>query len=118
MKNLHKDDKALWQFIEATARRYADIFGLRLKRILPLPRREWNSCFGFCYEDGVIQLGTRHRGNLDEAHVILDTLAHELAHLAHMKHDHYWLALFSKIVYAMAQDGVLDRLAELCDNRR
>lgn len=104
---MKKSDCARWRLVEKTTRRYARVFGLRLKKV-QFFRAGYYS--GLCYYDGRIKIAIRDpKGKLRKSYEVFDTVAHELAHLAHFNHRTEWMLLFSRILTRMATDGVLDK---------
>lgn len=99
-------DKKRWKLVKKTTEHYADVFGLRLKKVV-LFRAGYYS--GLCYYDGSIKISLRDpKGELRKPHEVFDTVAHELAHLAHFNHRTEWMLLFSRILARMAEEKVLD----------
>jgi len=50
-----------------------------------------------------------------EPYLVLQTLAHELAHLAHHNHGPEWFRLFTRMANQMLDDGLLDKLTAACE---
>jgi len=100
-------DAKRWKRVKKTTERYARVFGLRLKKV-KLFRAGYYS--GLCHSDGTIKVSIRYRnGDLRKSYEVFDTIAHELAHLAHFNHREEWIRLFSKILTRMADDKVFDK---------
>lgn len=115
-KNLHPDDKALWALVKKIARRHAVLHGLELKKVKPMHRRYAKKFYGYCTDRGVVAIGLRsERKKRYCAYRILETLAHELAHLRHWDHSQKWFALYGKILDSIGRDGIFyQRLDRLC----
>jgi hypothetical protein len=77
--------QALWPHLQKLARLACDEFGLRLRVLKPFkPEEEEKDCFGRCYEDHTVKMRVTMIGRpsrMLSRSVIVDTLAHELAHL-------------------------------------
>lgn len=116
-------DLPLWHAVELAAWRYACLHHLPLRAAEPI-RNPGGFNNGLCYqEEGRIQLTIRERlangtwsSVPDNGIDIVDTLAHELAHLADKAtemHSRRWRLEFDEIKEAMLQDGLhkeFDRL--------
>lgn len=110
-------DKKLWKFVRDTTWEYADIFNLPLRKVKPLPSDKW--FYGDCSSDGRIRVQIAFQGGPRDcsrlqAYQIIDTIAHELAHLRHSKHRPAWFRLHVLILARMEKDGVYERLRKLC----
>jgi predicted metal-dependent hydrolase len=102
---MKKSDHARWRLVEKTACRYAKAFGLRLRRVkLMGPKYA-----GLCESDGTIYVSLRDRDGLRKSYFVLDTIAHELAHLAFFNHRSEWVRLFAKILTRMSEKKEFDR---------
>ena len=102
MKHLHKDDRELWKYLEKRALDLADFFSLSLRRFSVLdPRAEYS---GICYDDHHIKVQLRTTTRNRKAYEIIDTLAHELAHLRHLNHSPEWHLIYVRLVVALAPD--------------
>ena len=102
---MKKIDHKRWKLVEKTARRYAKAFGLRLRRVRPMGTKY----AGLCEEDGTIYVSLRDSDGLRQSYFVLDTIAHELAHLAHFNHRTHWVSLFAKILTRMAEKKEFDK---------
>lgn len=98
-------DAKRWKLVEKTTKHYARVFGLRLKRVKPYGRK----AAGICYEDGEIRISLYDCDGLRKSYFVLDSIAHELAHLAFFNHRAEWIRLFSKILTRMADDKMFDK---------
>lgn len=98
-------DAKRWKLVKKTTEHYAKRFGLRLKKVSPLGTK----ASGVCYEDGEICISMRDAEGLRKSYYVLDTIAHELAHLAFFNHREEWIRLFSRILTRMADDKVFDK---------
>ena len=101
--------KALFLFVEAACWHYAGVHGLRLKKVRQLTRSESRVSAGKCYEDGTLAFDLRN-----EPYMILELMAHELAHLAHWNHDEKWMRLYAELVQEMLTNGELDKIKKVC----
>lgn len=102
---MKKSDAKRWRLVEKTTRRYAKAFGLRLYRVRPLGTK----FAGRCDYDGTIHISLRDCDGLRTSYYVLDTIAHELAHLAFFNHREEWVRLFAKILTRMADKKEFDR---------
>lgn len=98
-------DAKRWKLVEKTTKHYARVFGLRLQKVRPLGRKS----AGICYEDGEIRISLYDRDGLRKSYFVLDSIAHELAHLAFFNHRSEWIRLFAKILTRMADDRAFDK---------
>lgn len=98
-------DRKRWRLVEKTTRRYAAAFGLRLRKVKPLGRKT----AGKCYHDGTVFISLRDRDGLRTHYFVLDSIAHELAHLAFFNHREEWVRLFAKILRRMVKKKEFDR---------
>jgi len=109
-------DKELWQYVDATLRRYAHRFCLRLTSVSHMSRRNRDYYDGSCSKRGKVRITIRRRnGSPLKAWEIVDAMAHELAHLPFQDHKGAWFKLYSVILHAMAHEGVFDKMRELCN---
>lgn len=117
-------DKPLWRFVKRTMFKYARQFNLPLRKVKPLPpHKDW---YGDCSNDGRVRVQLRwDRGVARSmagpllAYQIIDTMAHELAHLRHNNTHHpKWFSLHVRLLSAMERDGVYKRLRKLHHDRR
>lgn len=121
MKHLHPDDHELFYAVKSITREYALVFDLKLKSVKPMKLRNAEGVVGTCSKDGQIRIRLRAStdGKWDKKrdlpYQIVDTIAHELAHLLHQKHRNEWFKMHGSILYRLALDGVLDRIRKLCD---
>lgn len=111
----HKDDRTLWSYLESTAFHMPLInrrVCLRAVRLLS-PRA---SFFGDCSEDGVIRIRLRRpSGRRLEPYNILDTLAHELAHLSFWdEHTSQWFGEHVRIQQYFLERKIYEDVRCLC----
>jgi hypothetical protein len=91
---LHPDDVLLFTEMVGIARRVAKSYELKLGNVIATPDPRYSkAALGTCSYSGTIALtmrGMHEDGSWDETprgrEEVLDTIAHELAHLAHMNH--------------------------------
>lgn len=102
---MRHEDRKRWKLVEETAKRYAKAFGLRLKKVRPAGK----TFGGLCQVDGTLNISLRDRGGLRKSYYVLDSIAHELAHLAFFNHREEWVRLFSKILTRMAEEKMFDK---------
>lgn len=115
-------DKPLWRFVKRTLFHYAALFNIRLKKVKVMPmHKPW---YGDCNNDGRVRVQirfsseeARFTGPLLPYHII-DTMAHELAHVRHNKHSPAWFRLHCQLLSAMEDDGVFKQLRKLHRARR
>jgi predicted metal-dependent hydrolase len=112
MTKREKEDAAVFDFVQATLRIYADRFDIRLRGVART--KPTNSLFGSCYPNGKIVMTVRWKsGKPLHAYSLVDTMAHELAHLRYFSHSQRWAELYSRIFFVMVRDGVYQRLRPL-----
>jgi hypothetical protein len=81
-----------------------------------MSRRNRDLYDGSCSKHGRVRITIRRKnGKRLRAWEIVDTMAHELAHLPFQNHKRGWFKLYSVLLHAMAHEGVFDRMRELCD---
>lgn len=116
-----KSDDRVLKFVDQTLRHYGRAFGLRVRRVRPMPEKlSAESVYGQCFSSGTIYITIRWPkpdGRAVLAYALVDTMAHELAHLRHPDHGSCWFRLYALIFYAMADDGVFDKLSKLVKRR-
>jgi predicted metal-dependent hydrolase len=120
-EHIHKKDAALFAYVVTAMKVYADKFQLPLVSIKPLERKNCARYFGRCSTGGKIRVRVRDarkdgggwKGR-DEPYQIIDTMAHELAHLRTVEHTEEWFNLHTQILWAMRDDGVFTALTILC----
>lgn len=85
---------------------------LPLKRVLPLYRKSrFESTYGVCDPTKGIFIRIRwDNGRPLHAYAIVDTMAHELAHLRFLAHSPNWFRLHSRILLCMSQSNLFQRL--------
>lgn len=98
-------DAKRWKLVKKTTKHYARVFGLRLKSVKSTNKK----VAGLCGYGGRIRVSLRDRDGLRKSYEIVDTIAHELAHLAFFNHRTEWVRLFAKILTRMADDKVFDK---------
>ena len=109
-------DRELWFAVRSLVRRYAVLFGLELRKVKPLKKKHGKKMYGYCTEKGTVAIGIRAPGGKRYcAYRIMETIAHELAHVKHWNHKPEWFALYGQILARMGEDKVLyKRLKKLC----
>lgn len=111
-KRLKPQDVTRWKLVKETTERYAFEFGLRLEKVSPAPYTK--DYGGMCYFDGEIEISLRWKdGSARPHYYVLDTIAHELAHLAHLDHRREWALLFTRIFSRMAKEGRLEKFRKV-----
>lgn len=98
-------NKKRWKLVERTTKHYARVFGLRLRKVKPLGRK----AAGKCYWNGTICISLYDSDGPRTSYFVLDSIAHELAHLAFFNHRSDWVKLFASIISRMANDGAFDK---------
>ncbi len=85
----------------------ASHFGLRYRAILPESRRVKRR-YGICYLDGTIKIRLFHArtGRPLRYSSLVDTLCHELAHLAHFDHSRRFWRLYERILARARELGI------------
>jgi predicted metal-dependent hydrolase len=118
-KHLHKGDRRLWRFVEFLVRRYSVLFGLELKRVIPMEREYTKRFRGLCSDEGVIRICVRTARNgrwnkkRDTRYEIFQVVAHELAHLKHFDHGEKWHTLYVNILARMTADEQFKKLCKI-----
>lgn len=113
-------DKKTFEFIEAEMFRFAGRFKLPLSGVLPMHREKSSiGYYGLCHRDGRIAIRIRWaNGRPLHAYAIIDTMAHELAHLRYLTHSPRWFQLHSRIFISMSQFGLYSKLLRRLDKRK
>lgn len=118
---MNRADAKVFRFVEKTLRQYAREFGLRLRTVRVTSERDArDGTYGRCFWSGVIHVTLRWPepdGRPVLAYSLVETMAHELAHLRHFGHCGRWVRLHAEIFKRMADDGVFDKLAKLVQRR-
>jgi len=85
----------------------ASHFGLRYRAILPESPRVKRR-YGICYSDGTIKIRLFHArtGRPLRYSSLVDTLCHELAHLAHFDHSRRFWRLYERILMRARELGI------------
>lgn len=85
----------------------ASHFGLRYRAILPESPRVKRR-YGICYVDGTIKIRLFHArtGRPLRYSSLVDTLCHELAHLAHFDHSRRFWRLYERILARARELGI------------
>jgi len=118
-KHIHKHDRKLWSFCEQVVWTYASLYDLTISDVKPVKRKNAGNRFGQCSKHGIVRLTLRdfshgHWARRPElAYEIVDTIAHELAHLRHQKHDSAWLKLYANILAGLSSTKVLQKIKRL-----
>jgi predicted metal-dependent hydrolase len=119
MKHVHKADRRLWSFVEQVVWTYASLYDLAISEVKPVKRKNAHDRYGQCSKHGVVRIAVRtfSDGKWDKrpelAYEIVDTIAHELAHLKHQKHNIAWLRLYANILAGLSSTSVLQKIKRL-----
>jgi hypothetical protein len=118
MKHLHKKDRALFRFVQEVMFDYSHKLAAPLVSVKPLEKEKCARYFGRCSRRGNIHLRVRNvkRGEWagrDEAYQIIDTMAHEMAHLWSQEHGALWFAHHVMVLAAFSRDGIYKQIKEL-----
>ena len=120
-KHLHPDDWGLFHEVRMTLAHYAQEYNFPLRNVEPLPRKKTRDRHGDCSRNRDIRICLREFRNgkwskkREKAHQIVDTMAHELAHLRYWKHGQLWMVEHAALLMDMANDGVLDKIKKMCE---
>ena len=99
MTKREREDAKVFAFVESVLHDYADKYHLRLKKVSRT--RPTNTRFGWCL-NGEIAITVRWKNGLQlHAYALVDTMAHELAHLRYMSHSQRWMQLYTEISFNM-----------------
>jgi predicted metal-dependent hydrolase len=109
-------DAELWRYVRRTLHVYAREFGLPLRKVERMASHK--DFYGDCSSDGRIRIQLRRNGDRPIAYQIIDTMAHELAHLEHQNHKRLWFSLHVIILHRLLDDLVYDDLRRLCKKAR
>lgn len=111
---IKKRDRALWQYLCERIHEHARDFNLALLKVRPLKRKWLGKYLGSCSKRGVIRIAVRDdRGNRLDAYSLIDTMAHEIAHLKHQKHTDKWFELYFQVLDLMRVGGAYRDLREI-----
>jgi len=99
--------QALLARLERDALHLCGRFGLRY-RVLEAERANVKRRYGVCFSDGTIRIRLRHAatGRALKYSSLVNTLCHELAHLAHFNHGPAFQALYARILACARRDGI------------
>jgi hypothetical protein len=114
MKNLLRRDERIFRLVTAFCLAYSTRYtDGRLWRVRP--PKCGTDYYGSCSKRGLVRIRIRwgKHGKRLSAWEIIDTIAHELAHLPHPNHSDEWFRLYGKIVHIMAAEGCYVRLKRL-----
>lgn len=131
MSNLCKKDRELYLTVHKIMFDLAQANDLKLHSVRPLEKRKCEWYFGRCSKRGNIRLRLRDVRNgkwaeRDEVYQIVDTMAHELAHLYSQQHGIGWFRAHAHLLQQMASSlppkdscspagvSIYERLAALC----
>lgn len=105
-------DKRTFDFIEAQMQQFAGLYGLPFKGLLTIYKQKFaRNIYGVCHWDGRIGIRIRWAtGRPLHSYAIIDTMAHELAHLRHRTHSRKWFSLHAAILGAMACTDLLNQI--------
>jgi predicted metal-dependent hydrolase len=105
-------DKRTFDFIDKELNGWAWIHNLNYAGLLTIHKEKFaRNLYGICHPDGRIAIRIRWaNGRALMPYAIIDTMAHELAHLKYWTHSEKWFNLHSKILRDMANDGLLTKL--------
>jgi len=113
--NPHRNDRELWSYLVATAFHvpHSPHRNIILTDLRVLPKTAAH--FGDCSENGLIRLRLRRAsGRRLEPYNILDTLAHELAHLSFWEHTDLWFREHLRIQSHFLNRGIYADVCGLC----
>jgi len=111
---MKRKELALWVFVCNTLRVYASAHGLKPPDVRPFKKKWVGTYVASCSKRGIIRIALRNRfGELFEPYHLIDTMAHELAHLPHQNHSPAWFTLHIRILTDMANNGVYTQLRKL-----
>lgn len=115
MKNLLKADKQVFAYVATLCHVYSSRYASGLQAVFPGHRDPL--CYGSCSKHGLIRIrlrwGKKNDGRRLRAWEILDTVAHELAHLIDQKHSERWFNKYAYLLHVMGSDGCYAKLKGL-----
>lgn len=111
---MNTKDQQLWDYICTTMQSASTHFGFVEPEILPM-KKKWEGHFqGSCSERGKIRISLRDlQGKRRKPYQLIDTMAHELAHLKVFNHGPLWFAWHMMILNLLHEYGVHDELREI-----
>lgn len=115
MKGVRHSDERIFRYVEALCLAYSTRYtDGRLWQVRP-PKKSWRTqYYGSCSKRGRVRIRIRWKsGKRLTAWEIIDTIAHELAHLVEQKHNDVWFRLYAKIVHIMGAEGCHARLKRM-----
>jgi len=111
-KKQKAEDARVLGMVREALELYAGVYCLRLRSVELL--RGSNTVFGRCYSDGSIFITVRWKnGKQVLPYSLLDTMAHELAHLRYFSHSPRWMRLHATLLQAMVRGHVYQKARKL-----
>lgn len=112
LSKMNARDKRTLRLIDVELNRYAWLFNLNYAGLVPLYRQKpAKNLYGICHPDGRIGIRVRwDNGRALEAYAIVDTMAHELAHLRFNAHSPRWFRLHAELLLTMANTNLFQRI--------
>lgn len=111
---LNARDKKTFDFLETRMSYHAVRFGIgrRFNGLLTIYKQKFaKNIYGICHWDGRIGIRIRWAtGRPLHSYAIIDTMAHELAHLRHRTHSREWFKLHAAILSDMANTDLLNQI--------
>jgi predicted metal-dependent hydrolase len=104
-----KRDRKVFSYVHDMLMYFAAEFQLPLKEVKLVSHKE--NFYGDCNKEGRIRIQVRRKGvGPLLAYQIVDTMAHELAHLRHLNHSWKWFFLYAAILHRMSHGNVYAQL--------
>lgn len=114
MKHLDSRDKEIWEVCRLIMLSSASLLGLKLRKMKVLSDKK--DFYGDCSTDGHIRIQLRRNGQRLLAYQVIDTLAHEMAHLRHNNHGPAWFKLHCQILSDLSRSGFYRDFKKLYKN--
>lgn len=113
-EKLKNRDKQLWAYVCTVLDNTATRFGFPLPDIRPIKKKWGGNYVGSCSKRNVLRIALRDcDGKLVEPYQLIDTIAHELAHLRSQKHGALWFHCHILVLTHLSNVGVYEDLRRI-----
>jgi len=111
---MKKKDQQLWDYVRTVLLNTAADLGLPRPDIRPIKKKWCGKYVGSCSKRHVLRIALRDcDGKRFEPYQLIDTMAHELAHLQSQHHGALWFHAHVLLLSRLAGDGVYTDLREI-----